>query len=114
MKLGEVCLLTSDVCRLADFYRALMDLPQTSNDPIHQFVLNDEPMLAIYNDGLAHDTDHSPVSLAFTVDDIQKAYARLLSMNAVIVQPPRQQPWGAINLCFRDPDGNTVYLRQLP
>jgi len=37
MKLGEVCLLTGDVCRLADFYRKLMDIEETSYDPIHQF-----------------------------------------------------------------------------
>lgn len=27
MKLGEVCLLTGDVIRLANFYRQLLDLP---------------------------------------------------------------------------------------
>lgn len=114
MKLGEVCLLTSDVCRLADFYRKLMDFPETSNDPVHQFITKEEPMLTIYNDGLQHSADRSPVSLAFTVDDIQKTYEKLLSMNASIVQPPKQQPWGTVNLCFRDPDGNLVYVRQLP
>jgi len=113
MKLGEVCLLTHDVRRLAAFYRALMELEQTSEDPVHQFITTEEPMLTIYNDGNEHDAALSPVSLAFSVEDIHAAHRRLLSLNAEIIQPPTQQPWGAINLIFRDPDGNVVYLRQL-
>ena len=112
MKLGEVCLLTGDVCRLAAFYRKLMDLPETCEDPVHQFITATEPVLAIYNDGREHCTEHSPVSLAFTVEDIHAAYEKLLTMKAVIIQPPVQQPWGAVNLIFRDPDGNQIYLRQ--
>ena len=113
MKLGEVCLLTGDVCRLADFYRKLMDIEETSDDPVHQFIITEEPMLTIYNDGQPHSTKDSPVSLAFTVSDIHAAHQKLLSLHAEILQPPLEQPWGAVNLVFRDPDGNTVYLRQL-
>lgn len=114
MKLGEVCLLTGDVCRLADFYRKLMDMEETSNDPVHQFITSQEPMLTIYHDGLEHNTALSPVSIAFTVEDIDAAYQKLLALNAEIVQPPMKQPWGTVNLAFRDPDGNLVYLRQFP
>ena len=112
MKLGEVCLLTSDVPRLAAFYRALMELPDASDDPVHQFITEAEPALAIFNDGLMHSAERSPVSLAFTTDDICADYEKLLSMNVKIVQPPMKQPWGTVNLLFRDPDGNLVYLRQ--
>ena len=114
MKLGEVCLLTRDVCRLADFYRRLMDISDVCKDPVHQFVTSQEPMLSIYNDGLEHSAALSPVFLAFTVEDIYAAHEKLLNMHAEIVQPPVTQPWGAINLIFRDPDGNLVYLRQIP
>ena len=114
MKLGEVCLLTHDVCRLADFYRRLMGIPGSSDDAVHQFIVEGEPMLTIYNDGQPHSAVHSPVALAFTVEDIHAAHEKLLSLGAEIIQPPMQQPWGAINLIFRDPDGNQIYLRQLP
>lgn len=114
MKLGEVCLLTSDVRRLAGFYRELMDLSGSNDDPVHQFITDTEPMLTIYNDGRKHSAERSPVSLAFTVEDIQAAYEKLLSMEAVIIQPPAKQPWGTINLIFLDPDGNQIYLRQFP
>lgn len=113
MKLGEVCLLTGDVCRLADFYRKLMDIRETNTDPVHQFITSQEPSLAVYCDGLKHDAARSPVSLAFTVEDIHASYQKLLSLKAEIVQPPTQQPWGAVNLAFRDPDGNLIYLRQM-
>lgn len=112
MKLGEVCLLTGDVRRLADFYRKLMDIEETSDDPVHQFITAQEPMLTIYHDGLEHNAALSPVSLAFTVEDIHAVYQKLLALKAEIVQPPMKQPWGTINLAFRDPDGNLVYLRQ--
>ena len=40
--------------------------------------------------------------------------ARLRALGVEIVQEPRTQPWGARNMCLRDPDGNLVYLRTLP
>ncbi len=114
MKLGEVCLLTGDVCRLADFYRRLLDIHETCSDPVHQTILAADPSLCIYNDGQPHSADRSPVALAFTAEDMDAAYQKLLSLNAPIIQQPTRQPWGAVNLIFLDPDGNQVYLRQFP
>ena len=51
--------------------------------------------------------------LAFTVDDIEKEYAKLKTMGAKIIEPPAKRPWGAINMSFYDPDNNVVYLRQM-
>ena len=114
MKLGEICLLTHDVPRLSAFYRALLELPGTCGDPLHQFILAEEPALAICHDDQPRSTGLSPIVLAFTVEDIHAAYQRLIGMQAVIVQPPVKQSWGATNLIFLDPDGNRVYLRQFP
>ena len=114
MKLGEVCLLTHDVPRLAAFYRALLGVGGQCDDPVHQFLTAGEPSLTVYNDGQEHSAALSPVALAFTVEDIQAAFQKLTELKADILQPPARQPWGAVNLIFRDPDGNQVYLRQLP
>ena len=114
MKLGEVCLLTSDVIRLADFYRKLLDLPEGDGNTVHQLLIQEEPMLAVYNDGQPHSAVLSPVTLAFTVEDVGAAHEKLLSMNAVIMEPPTKRPWGATSMSFRDPDGNIVYLRSFP
>ena len=39
MKIGEVCLLTNDVPRLASFYRQLLGVEESSSDETHQFIL---------------------------------------------------------------------------
>ena len=54
------------------------------------------------------------ICLAFTVDDIDKAYEKVLSQGARIIEPPAKRPWGAINMSFYDPDNNVVYLRSFP
>lgn len=38
MKIGEVCLLTNDVQRLAAFYKQLLEIENDSNDETHQFL----------------------------------------------------------------------------
>ncbi|WP_322169996.1 VOC family protein [Acutalibacter caecimuris] len=114
MKLGEVCLLTSDVVRLADFYRKLLEAEdgEDKDDLMHQFVLVKETDLTIMKDD-APRKGQSAV-LTFTVEDIYAAHARLQEMGVKIVEPPTARPWGAVNMSFLDPDGNVVYFRTFP
>lgn len=35
MRLGEIGLLTNDVVKLADFYKALLETDNNSNDEVH-------------------------------------------------------------------------------
>lgn len=112
MHLGEVCILTKDVPRLAAWYRRLLKAEGESGDPVHQFVLAQEPALTILRD--EGERTGQGMCLAFTVEDMDAAYAHVLAMGAQIVTPPVKRPWGAVNMCLRDPDGNLVYLRQLP
>ena len=114
MKIGEVCLLTNDVPGLASFYRQLLDVEESSSDETHQFVLAEETALTVYNDGTHKNNQNQNICLAFTVDDIDKAYEKLLSLGARIIEPPAKRPWGAINMSFYDPDNNMVYLRSFP
>ena len=51
MTIGEVCLLTNDVRRLADFYKQLLNTDNNSDDETHQFIIADGTALTIYNDG---------------------------------------------------------------
>ena len=71
-------------------------------------------MLTVYNDGLQRDRTGQNMCLAFTVDDIDKEYQRVLSLGARVIEPPTDRPWGAVNMSFADPDGNIVYLRSFP
>ena len=113
MKIGEVCLLTNDVRRLADFYKQLLGVENNSNDETHQFILTEETMLSVYHDGTVKNTQNQNICLAFTVDDIEKEYEKVLASGAKIIEAPTRRPWGAINMSFYDPDNNVLYLRQL-
>ena len=86
-------------------------MEESSNDETHQFVLAEETALTVYNDGTRKNNQNQNICLAFTVDDMDKAYKELLSLGVRIIEPPAKWPWGAINMNFYDPDNNIVYLR---
>ena len=111
MKIDEVCLLTEDVPRLARFYRGLLGVQGEDDNPVHQFVLTEETSLTIYNDGVHREANLQNIQLAFTVDDVEAEADRVQALGAKIVSPPTEQPWGAKNMSFLDPDGNLVFLR---
>lgn len=111
MKLGEVGLLTNHVIRLADFYKFLLETENGSNDEVHQTIIGVETMLTIYNDGTVKPNNNQNICIAFTVDDVDREYNRLLKEKVSIIDKPQVRPWGVKNMCFLDPDGNKVYLR---
>ena len=114
MKIGEVCLLTNDVLRLAAFYKQLLEIENDSHDETHQFMITEETTLTIYNDGTVKNNQNQNICLAFTVDDIEKEYKKLLNMGAKIIEGPTKRPWGAINMRFYDPDNNMIFFRSFP
>lgn len=114
MRIGEVCLLTSDVVRTAAFYGRLLGLADAGGDDVHRTLLAEETMLTVYNDGSPKNNQNQNICLAFTVPDVDAEYERLLAEGVTIVDPPATRPWGARNLCLLDPDGNRVYLRSFP
>ena len=114
MRIGEVYLLTNDVKRLAGFYKQLLETENDSDDETHQFILSEGTALTVYNDGTAKNNQNQNICLAFTVEDIEKAYEKVLSLGARIIEPPTKRPWGAINMSFYDPDNNMVFFRCFP
>ncbi len=113
MRIGEVCLETNDVIGLADFYKRLLGVDNGSGDPVHQAILTEETTLTVYNDGSVKNNDNRNISLAFTVDDLDAEYERILAMGARIIEGPAVRPWGARNMSFYDPDGNVLYFRSV-
>lgn len=113
MRLGEVCLETNDVIRLADFYKRLLKVDNGSDDPVHQFILTEETTLTVYNDGSVKNNDNRNISIAFTVEDLDAQYERILAMGARFIEGPAIRPWGARNMSFFDPDGNVVCFRSI-
>ena len=114
MKIGEVCLLTNDVPRLAAFYKQLLDVENGSQDETHQFILSGETALTIYNDGTVKNNRNQNICLAFTVDDIDKEYKKVTALGAKVIELPTRRPWGAVNMSFYDPDNNIIYFRSFP
>ncbi len=114
MKIGEVCLLTNDVLRLASFYKTLFGILDNCDDDVHQFILPDETTLTVYNDGKTRKTNSQSICLAFTVDDVDAEFERLTRLGIEITEPPTLRPWGAKNMTFNDPDGNSVTFRCFP
>ena len=114
MVIGEVCLLTNDVPRLASFYKQLLGVDNGSEDETHQFILSEGTALTIYNDGTPKNNQNQNICLAFTVDDMDEAHEKVLALGARIIEPPTKRPWGAINMSFCDPDNNVIYFRYFP
>jgi predicted enzyme related to lactoylglutathione lyase len=111
MKLGEVGLLTNDVVRLANFYKLLLGIDNDSNDTTHQTIIAEETMLTIYNDGSIKNNENQNMCLAFTVDDINFEYEKIVELGVDIIEEPKLRPWGTWNMSFYDPDSNVIYLR---
>lgn len=111
MKIGEVSLNTNDVVALANFYKQLFGIDNGSNDAVHQVILSEGTWLTIYNDGSEKRNDNENISLAFTVDDIDSEYQKLLALGVEIIEKPTKRPWGTTNMSFYDPDRNIIYFR---
>lgn len=54
------------------------------------------------------------ICLAFTVDDVENEYEKVLTLGAEIIEPHARRPWGAVNMSFYDPDNNMIYFRSFP
>ena len=114
MKIDEVCLLTNDVQRLASFYKQILETENNSDDETHQFILAEGTALTIYNDGTVKNNQNQNICLAFTVEDIDKEYEKVLALGARIIEGPAKRPWGATNMSFYDPDNNVISFRSFP
>lgn len=116
MFLAEVCIETNRVIELAQFYRQIMNIQEVNRnaDEVHQFISSDDVTLTVYNDGKPKNNQNQNISIAFTVDDVDVEYERLLVLGIKVIDPPMTRPWGAKNMHFQDPDGNHIYFRSFP
>ena len=111
MRIGEVSLNTNNVIALANFYKQLFGIDNSSNDKIHQELISEGTQLTIYNDGSHKNNNNQNISLTFTVEDIEAEYQKLLALGIEIIEKPTKRPWGAINMSFYDLDRNVIYFR---
>ncbi|MFJ3283868.1 VOC family protein [Streptomyces sp. NPDC086669] len=61
------------------------------------------------------ETPPSPaVRLWMQVADVAAAHEELAAKGVAIVRPPRQEPWGLIEMWIADPDGLPIVLVEVP
>jgi predicted enzyme related to lactoylglutathione lyase len=114
MNLGEVCMETNDVIKMADFYRNILNIASDCRNREHQTIIEEGVTLSIYNNGEVKNNQNQNISIAFNVDNVDEEYKRLLKLGVNIIDAPKLQPWGAKNMHFCDPDGNHIYFRSFP
>lgn len=85
-----------------------------SSDETHQFILAEGTALTIYNDGTVKNNQNRNICPAFTVEDIDKEYEKVLALGAGIIEGPAKRPRGAINMSFYDSDDNVIFFRSFP
>jgi lactoylglutathione lyase len=117
---GFVNLYTGDIEAGLAFYRDLLGFEETFRTPSAGIPEHVELTLNGFNLGLGtveaakrvHGVDASPGSPAIVVvvwtDDVDEAFAQLVSAGTPIVQPPHNTGNNNRNALLRDPDGTLV------
>lgn len=106
--------MTTNVPRLAEFYKMILKTTTDCDDEVHQMLITSGARLSIYNDGKVKNTRNENLVIAFTVDNVDEEFERLTQYGVNIIEPPTARPWGARNMIFEDPDGNRVAFRCFP
>jgi uncharacterized glyoxalase superfamily protein PhnB len=115
MRLAGLCLTTTRVRALADFYAQVLGVPSQGDDT-HAELATVGAGLAIFSvDGMedmapgsTRGIGHGGVTLMVEAADIEAEYERLRALGVEIVKPLQTHPWGARSFWFRDPDGNII------
>ena len=114
MVFSGLCLVTKNVKRLSDFYKMVLMTTSDCDDEIHQEILTEGASLSILRSEESSLVGNASMSMAFTVDDVDVEFVRLQNLGVTIIDPPTTRPWGARNMRFYDPDGNSVVFRSFP
>lgn len=106
----------SDPDRSRRFYRDELGLA------VHrEFGPRDEPGLVFFTGGgflevSGRGGGHagSTTAVWLQVRDVEVEHQRLSAAGVPIVRPPRQEPWGLVEMWLEDPDGLPIVLVQVP
>ena len=115
MRFNGICIISSDVRRLAEFYIQLLGVEGSVNRTFvglatkgTSLSIFSEEEMEIMAPGSMGGAGRGGYTMEFEVDDVDRQYDRLQAMQVPIVKPPTTQPWGRRSVWFRDPDGNIV------
>ena len=109
MKLEGFYILTSNISKMVAFYKKVLRA-EADGEGSHFIIRlpggNGE--FVLWDNGNVADSVNEKMALVFTVDNVDEEYESLLNMNAAIIEPPVDNPWGARHTVFCDPDGNRI------
>lgn len=115
MKLAHPRIVTTNVRKLADFYRTITGVSPAGGDDYLVFELSggalaisSAEMMKRHGAGAAQPKENRSMVLDFEVDDVDGQQARIRESGGELVQAPTTQPWGNRSMLFRDPDGNLI------
>jgi catechol 2,3-dioxygenase-like lactoylglutathione lyase family enzyme len=110
-----ICLITNDVARLRNFYRAVLQMEVNGDDTYTAFQMGgvtfslfDEREMERMAPGSMQHAGCGRCVVELQVNDVDHEFERLNRLNVPIVKPPTTQPWGLRSVWLRDPDGNIV------
>ena len=112
---SRVLLRPSDPERSRRFYRDVLGLAVA-----REFGPRDDPGVVFFlGNGLLELSGRSPepprgMALWVQVRDVHAEHRRLVSAGVQVTRPPRQEPWGLVELWIEDPDGVAVVLVEVP
>ena len=117
-----ICLITENVARMRAFYQTVLQCG-ASGDDIHTEILSQGMPFVLY-DRAASERDmlftypehagYGHTTLSFRVQDVDREYARLSALGISFMTKPKDYPWGARSVHFRDPDGNIITFVRPP
>ena len=112
---SRVLLRPRDVERSQAFYRDVLGLAvyREFGPPEHRGVVY------FLGNGLLEVSGRSDVpphgmALWLQVRDVTAEHARLSAAGVPVARPPRQEPWGLVEMWIEDPDGVRIVLVEVP
>jgi predicted enzyme related to lactoylglutathione lyase len=114
-KLKSICLVTQNVRELCDFYSTVLELSPEGDDsfavfssPGIHFSISSVLIVERMAPGLKVEPRAGNCFLEFEVEDVDREYERLKTLQVNVIKPPTTQPWGLRSVWFCDPQGNRV------
>lgn len=119
-KLAYVNVYVTDLARSVAFFEEILGLGLQHRDagfgyasfdagPVRMGIAQVDPDDAAQRTLVGRQT-----GLGFGVADLRAAHAELEAKGVAFAMEPARQPWGGFMALFRDPDGNSFYLDELP
>lgn len=112
---SRILLRPADPVRSIDFYGRILGLAV-----YREFGPPEHPGVVFFlGNGLLEvsgRSDGPPVGLALwlQVRDVAREHARLADAGVTITRPPRQEPWGLVEMWIEDPDGLRIAVVEVP